>query len=41
MGIKPPEDTVEQKISGGWAAIYNPELDLCNLLKRTNKDISF
>jgi hypothetical protein len=31
MGIKPSGDTVESKVSVGWAEIYNSELDLCDL----------
>jgi hypothetical protein len=31
MGSKHPGDTVGPKVSGGWAAIYNSGLDLCDL----------
>jgi hypothetical protein len=31
MGLKPQGYTFEPKASGGWAAIYNSGLDLCEL----------
>ena len=36
MGKKPPANALEPKVSGGQAAIYNSELDLCDLRKRSN-----